>query len=233
MSHAFRAVAMKVKPMVVSVCNLVDVKSDPMARPVMIYDPNQDKQFWQTSVGSGFIVRPGFILTNHHVVKEASQLRITFASGQSVFVPASAVTSDSIMDLAVIRMPAHEDMKAALEFADSDKDVHVGDWALRSAARSASRTRCPTASSVPRAGSRTGCRWSFCRPTRPSIPAIRAGPLLDQLGRVIGVNVAIASDNGRNQGIGFAIPSNAARKIIEKLISDGEVPHGYLGISSA
>src|SRR5207237_3646565 len=61
-------------------------------------------------------------------------------------------------------------------------------------------------------------------------PGNSGGPLFDQHGRIVGINVAIASDNGGNQGIGFAIPSNTAKKIFEQLTADGEVPRGYLGI---
>ena len=61
-------------------------------------------------------------------------------------------------------------------------------------------------------------------------PGNSGGPLFDQYGRIMGINVAIASDNGGNQGIGFAIPSNTAKKIFEQLRTKGEVPRGYLGI---
>ena len=90
----FKAVVMKVKPLVVTVTNLVDPglrQNDPFnPRRVVVYDPVKDKKYWQISVGSGFIVKPGYILTNHHVVSDkdqpriADQLRITFASGQTV-----------------------------------------------------------------------------------------------------------------------------------------------------
>ncbi len=62
-------------------------------------------------------------------------------------------------------------------------------------------------------------------------PGNSGGPLFDQFGRVAGINVAIASDNGLNQGIGCAIPSNTAKKIAEMLLTKGEVPRGYLGIA--
>ena len=62
-------------------------------------------------------------------------------------------------------------------------------------------------------------------------PGNSGGPLFDQYGRVMGINVAIASDNGANQGIGFAIPSNTAKRIADLLLTKGEVPRGYLGIA--
>src|SRR5205823_12973727 len=64
----------------------------------------------------------------------------------------------------------------------------------------------------------------------PINPGNSGGPLFDQYGRVAGINVAIASDTGGNQGIGFVIPSNTARKIYEQLVSQGEVVRGYLGV---
>src|SRR6185295_16237183 len=62
-------------------------------------------------------------------------------------------------------------------------------------------------------------------------PGNSGGPLFDQRGRVIGINVAIASATGGNQGIGFAIPSNAARDVVEQLLSKGEVVRGFMGVA--
>ena len=230
LSLGFRSVVQKVSPLVVSVSNLVDRPNDHMARPVLVYDPIQDRRFWQMSVGSGFIARPGYILTNHHVVKDADQLRITFASGASVFVPRAAVASDDIMDLAVVRMPPNEDMNTALVFADSDKDVHVGDWSLTIGSPLGLKHTF-THGVISAKGRVTNWLPVELLQTDAAInPGNSGGPLLDQRGRVVGVNVALASENGRNGGIGFAIPSNAARKILDKLISEGRVPRGFLGV---
>ena len=105
------------------------------------------------------------------------------------------------------------------EFADSDKDVHVGDWTL--AVGSPLGLRQTVTQGVISAKGRLLHMLDLVEllQTDAAInPGNSGGPLFDQLGRVVGINVAIASDNGGNQGIGFAIPSNTAKKIVEQLI---------------
>jgi len=236
----FREVAWKVSPLVVNVANLAQPKHkelDPFGHDSTIYDPQTDRKYELVGVGSGIIVKPGFILTNHHVIKNAQRLRITFASGQSISVAAETVAGDALTDLAVIRMPADvpagitEDMKVSADFADSDRDIQVGDWAL--AIGSPLGLKQTVTHGVISAKGRLlkSLMVELLQTDAAITPGNSGGPLFDQLGRVVGVNVAIASDNGRNQGIGFAIPSNTARRIFEKLASEGEVARGYLGIA--
>ncbi len=240
-SLGFREVARKVAPKVVNIAHYREPKEeklDALAKKILIYDPDNERRYILIASGSGLIVQPGVILTNYHVVRGAQRLRVSFASGQSIGVDPDAVVMDAITDLAVIRLPeklparVKEEAHNSVEFADSDKDVHVGDWALA-------------------IGSPLGYRWTVTQgiisakgrllPLLDLVellqtdaamnPGNSGGPLFDQLGRVIGINVAIASDNGVNQGIGFAIPSNTAKKITEQLLTSGEVPRGYLGIA--
>jgi serine protease Do len=148
------------------------------------------------------------------------------------------VASDAITDLAIIRLPA--DLPAALKeeaqnvatFADSDKDVQVGDWAL--AMGSPLGLRQTVTQGIISAKGRLLSMLDLVElfQTDAAInPGNSGGPLFDQRGRVVGINVAIASDNGGNQGIGFAIPSNTVKKIAEQLLTKGEVPRGYLGVA--
>src|SRR5439155_20385879 len=125
-----------------------------------------------------------------------------------------------------------EDLNASAEFADSDKDVHVGDWAL--AIGSPLGLRQTVTQGVISAKGRVLGMLDLVEllQTDAAInPGNSGGPLFDQYGRVVGINVAIASDNGGNQGIGFAIPSNTARRIAAQLLEEGEVQRGYLGIA--
>ena len=106
------------------------------ARRPSFSTPDNDRKYLQLGVGSGLIVKPGVILTNNHVVMGAERLRISFASGQSIGVDPGAVVRDAMTDLAVIRLPSDlpaglkEEAQQSAVFADSDKDVQVGDWAL-------------------------------------------------------------------------------------------------------
>lgn len=236
----FREVVRKVTPRVVNIQNLGEPKKADLllGKRSMIYDLEKNRNFAQLGVGSGILVKPGYILTNHHVVRGALRLRITFASGQSLGIDPESVSADPITDLAVIRLPAKppahlkDDINLSTDFADSDKDVQVGDWALAIGSPLGLR-QTVTQGVISAKGRLLGMLdlVELLQTDAPINPGNSGGPLFDQRGRVAGINVAIASDNGGNQGIGFAIPSNTAKKIFDQLVAQGEVPRGYLGIA--
>ncbi len=239
-SLGFREVARKIAPLVVNVANLREPRDGVegvWSKKAFVHDPETDRKLVQSGVGSGIILDNGHILTNHHVVKGAQRLRLTFASGQALIVNPDAVLADPITDLAVIKLtnvPAkvQPDLQVKAVFADSDKDVHVGDWAL--AAGSPLGLKQTVTQGVISAKGRLLSMLDLVEllQTDAAInPGNSGGPLFDQLGRVAGINVAIASDNGASQGIGFAIPSNTAKAICAQLIAKGEVVRGYLGIA--
>jgi S1-C subfamily serine protease len=238
-SLGFREVVRKVAPHVVNVASFREMtaKDDPAAG--FLYDGETDRRYVKLGVGSGIIVRPGVVLTNHHVVKKAQRLRITFASGQVVSVAGSAIAADDITDLAIIRLPdklppgVKEEADATTVFADSDKDVQVGDWAL--AVGSPHDLRQTVTQGI------ISAKGRLLEPQFGLVELIQTdaaintgnsgGPLFDQHGRVVGINVAIlANDHGQGQGIGFAIPSNTVKKIAAELLEKGEVLRGYLGV---
>jgi len=240
-SLGFREVARKVLPNVVNVANYRDPKKAEFggfAKKNLVHDPENDQKYVQSGVGSGLIIKPGVILTNYHVIKGAQRLRVSFASGLSIGIDPDAVAGDAITDLAIIKLPAklppgiQEEAQNVATFADSDKDVQVGDWAL--AMGSPLGLRQTVTQGIISAKGRLLSMLDLVElfQTDAAInPGNSGGPLFDQMGRVTGINVAIASDNGGNQGIGFAIPSNTVKKIAEQLLTKGEVPRGYLGIA--
>ena len=242
-SLGFREVARKVLPVVVNVTNFREPTAKELElverkKIALIYDPDNDRKYLPHGVGSGVILKSGVILTNHHVIRDAKRLRISFPSGRFISVDADAAVSDVRTDLAVIRLPADlpaslkEETQTTAEFADSDKDVQVGEWVL--AMGSPLGLRQTVTHGIISAKGRLLNSLDLVEllQTDAAInPGNSGGPLFDQLGRVVGINVAIASDNGANQGIGFAIPSNTARKISDLLLTKGEVPRGYLGIA--
>ena len=242
-SLGFREVVRKVTPNVVNVTNYRAFSpkkpGEAGARGTVLFDPDTEHYYRQAGVGSGVIVRPGQILTNYHVVRGADRLRVTFASGQSVGVDVAAnVRTDAVTDLAVIRLPADlpcalcDDLNLSTEFADSDRDVHRGDLVL--ALGSPLGLKQTVTHGIISAKGRLLDKLTLVEllQTDAAInPGNSGGPLFDQYGRVAGINVAIASDNGGNQGIGFAIPSNTARKVFEQLADKGEVVRGYLGVA--
>jgi S1-C subfamily serine protease len=241
-SLGFRAVVRKVTPNVVNVANYRELHADNGAkRPgALFFDPDTERQYRQTGVGSGLIVKPGYVLTNLHVVRGADRLRLTFASGQSFGIDADAkrVLSDAVTDLAVIRLPDDlpcalcEDTNVTSAFADSDREVDRGDLVL--ALGSPLGLKQTVTHGIISAKGRLLDRITLVEllQTDAAInPGNSGGPLFDLTGRVVGVNVAIASDNGGNQGIGFAIPSNTVKKVFDELAEKGEVARGYIGVS--
>jgi serine protease Do len=241
-SLGFREVVRKVAPHVVNVASFKEAGKHQavFGKVSVLYDPETDTRYLETGVGSGIVIQPGVILTNHHVVQNAERLRITFASGQVIALPRSAVAADDITDLAIIRMPANlpaglkAEADAVALFADSDKDVQVGDWAL--AIGSPLGLRQTVTQGV------ISAKGRLLEPTFDLVellqtdaainPGNSGGPLFDQHGRVVGINVAIASDDhGKAQGIGFAIPSNTVKKIADELLAKGEVRRGFLGVA--
>ena len=240
-SLGFREVVRKVTPKVVNVANFRAPKEAELAllaKKGLIFDADNDRKYMQVGVGSGLVIQPGVILTNHHVVKGAQRVRISFASGQVIGIDPDAVVGDAITDLAVFRLPENlpaaikEEAQDCAEFADSDKDVQVGDWAL-AVGSPLGLKQTVTQGVISAKGRLLGMLdlVELLQTDAAINPGNSGGPLFDQMGRVVGINVAIASDNGGNQGIGFAIPSNTAKKIADQLLTHGEIPRGYLGIA--
>ena len=239
-SLGFREAARKVAPHVVNIANYRTPRPGEAAalgKRAVFHDPDDDRDYIQAAVGSGILVKPGYILTNDHVLRGASRLRLTFASGQSLTVDAKRVASDRLTDLAVIHLPSNlpeaveKEANVTTEFADSDKTVQVGDWVL--AVGSPLGLKQTVTHGVISAKGRLLHMLDLVellQTDAPINPGNSGGPLFDQYGRVAGINVAIASETGGNQGIGFAIPSNTAKAIFEQLAAGGEVVRGFAGI---
>jgi serine protease Do len=147
--------------------------------------------------------------------------------------------ADPLTDLAVVRLPPADstpflpDYLVTAEFADSDRDVQVGDWVL--AAGSPFGLKQTVTAGIVSAKGRAELgildQVELLQTDAAINPGNSGGPLFDQRGRVVGVNVAIASASGANQGVGFAIPSNAVKEVLEQLVSRGEVVRGFLGVA--
>jgi S1-C subfamily serine protease len=239
-SLGFREVVRKVAPNVVNVANYREPRAAEavlLRKRSLVHDLDKDRAFVQAGVGSGIIVKPGYILTNDHVVRGAERLRITFASGQSLAMDAYRVASDPVTDLAVIRLPENlpegfrAEVNVSTDFANSDQSLQVGDWVL--AVGSPLGLKQTVTHGVISAKGRLLQMLDMVellQTDAPINPGNSGGPLFDQYGRVAGINVAIASDTGVNQGIGFAIPSNTAKRIFERLVAKGEVVRGFIGI---
>jgi serine protease Do len=187
--------------------------------------------------GSGIILTAdGYVVTNNHVVEDVAEgkngeITVRLDNGKE-FSNVTIVGRDPMTDLAVLKIHGANDLPAA-ELGDSDA-VRVGDWAIAVGNPlgfnstvtlgivSALNRRNPRAESD--ALDRT------IQTDAAINPGNSGGALADIDGRVIGINTAIASQNGGSVGIGFAIPINAAKRIFEQLIATGKVIRPYLGI---
>lgn len=182
----------------------------------------------QEGLGSGVIVSAdGYILTNNHVVQGADTIKVALNDGREL--TAKVVGTDPQSDLAVIKVDAKN--LPAITFADSEK-VEVGDRVL-AVGNPFGIGQTVTSGMVSGLGRATmGLDYEDFIQTDAAInPGNSGGALVDGEGRLIGINTAILSRSGGSQGIGFAIPGNLARNVMEQLATNGKVVRGFVGVS--
>ncbi len=183
----------------------------------------------QRSLGSGFIIsNDGFIVTNHHVVREADQIKVTFQlDGRESTFDAEIIGSDPETDLALLKIEADVNLPT-LEFGDSEK-LRVGDWVV-AIGNPFGLNHTVTAGIISAKGRIIGAGPydNFIQTDASINPGNSGGPLLNLQGQVIGINTAIVA---AGQGIGFAIPSSMAQDIIQQLRTDQRVSRGWLGVT--
>jgi len=176
---------------------------------------------------SGVIITPdGYILTNHHVVEHADKVQVTLQDGRNL--TAKVLGDDPKTDLAVLKVDAGD--LPAITFADSDR-VQVGDIVL-AVGNPFGIGESASMGMVSATGRATlGLDYEDFIQTDAAInPGNSGGALVDTQGRLVGINTAILSHNGGNNGVGFAIPSNLARNVMTDLITDGKVTRARLGV---
>jgi len=191
--------------------------------------PQQQKRQVQ-SQGSGFIItQDGYILTNNHVVGDADRVTVKLLDGREF--TAKTVGTDPPTDVAVIKIDAES--LPVLSLGDSDR-IEVGEWVL-ALGNPFGLSHTLTAGIVSAKGrSSVGITdyEDFIQTDAAINPGNSGGPLIDLLGKVVGINTAIYSRNGGGyMGIGFAIPVNMAKNIYTQLIEHGNVTRGYLGVT--
>jgi putative serine protease PepD len=183
--------------------------------------------------GSGFVYDgDGHVVTNFHVVRGASSIRVTFADGSSY--KAAVVGSDPSTDLAVLDVDAPASKLHPLTLGDSSA-VSVGDGVV-AIGSPFGLEETVTSGIVSALGRTIGSASSYSISGAIQTDAAinhgnSGGPLLNLRGQVIGVTSQIESESGGNDGVGFAIPSNAVRNVAKALISGQQVEHAYLGVS--
>lgn len=188
----------------------------------------------QTAGGSGIIIdKRGYIVTNNHVVEGANKFTVDLSGDGSNEVPAKLVGADKRTDLAILKIEAKKDLAVA-EWGDSDR-AKVGARVVAIGSPfmlDHTVTQGIVSSKRRNTNNLIGPNYTYdLIQTDAAInPGNSGGPLCTLDGRIIGVNVAIFTQNGGSIGLGFAIPSNLARDVSEKLIKDGKVSRGRIGV---
>lgn len=224
----------KVTPAVVNIATTGRVRiqgnpllDDPFFR--RFFDiPEQPRERRTQSLGSGVIVDAdkGYILTNNHVVDKAEKIRVTLRNGNSY--DAKLIGTDPESDVAVVQIKA--DNLTAVPLGNSEK-LRVGDFvvAIGNPFGLGQTVTSGIVSALDRSGLGIQGYEDFIQTDASINPGNSGGALVNLNGELIGINNAIFSQSGGNIGIGFAIPINMAREIMQQLIAHGEVKRGQLG----
>ena len=213
-------------------------RNDPFFR--WFFGPQEEDQRNRTPVperrlgfATGFIISPdGYILTNNHVVEDATRLEVTLNDGDKY--EAKVIGADPPIDLALVKIDPKGKTLPVLTLGDSDK-LRVGQWVVAignplnleytvtAGVVSAKKRRLPI-------GSTDAQIANFIQTDAAINLGNSGGPLLDVKGRVVGINTAISRANFA-EGIGFALPINEARAAVEQLRESGSVKRGFIGIT--
>ncbi len=248
LSSAFKSVAKKLRPSVVSISSVKRLApASPQVRRFgggempdefrryfgddfldrFFQMPNPRRGFQQQGLGTGVIVsEDGYVVTNNHVVDGADEVTVTL-SDKRKFV-AEVIGTDRPTDIAVLKIEADGLQPAG--WGQSD-DLEVGDWvlAIGSPFGLEQTVTAGIVSAVGRAGVGITDYEDFIQTDAAINPGNSGGPLVNLRGEVIGINTAIASRTGGNLGVGFAIPSDMTRRVMQTLIDNGTVERGYIG----
>ena len=185
--------------------------------------------------GSGFVwSADGYVLTNQHVIGGADRVTVTFADGSEV--EAEVLGTDTDSDLAVLKVEPPQGGLTPLELGDSDQ-VKVGHF-VATIGNPFGQQFTLTSGIISALGRTIQGNSIFSIPdviqTDAAInPGNSGGPLLDRLGRVVGINSQILSRTGSSSGIGFAVPVNLAKRVVPALIEEGRYTHAFLGLTGA
>lgn len=210
---------------------VVHVKNKTVSKiPVMdfFYGYRGDREQTQIGTGSGVIItEDGYIVTNNHVIQDATELEVTLNNNKSY--QAKLVGTDSKMDIALLKIEADEKLPYTV-FGDSD-EIKVGEWVL--AVGNPYNLNSTVTAGIVSAKARNLANdgiQSFIQTDAAVNPGNSGGALVNTRGELIGINTMISSPTGSYAGYSFAVPSNITRKIIEDLMQFGNVQRGVLGI---
>ena len=182
-----------------------------------------------SSLGSGVLVSPeGIILTNHHVINDADEIDVALADGRKV--KAKVVGSDPETDIAVLKIEAKQ-LPTPITLGKIES-VHVGDvvLAIGNPFGVGQTVTSGIVSAMGRDHVGINTFENFIQTDAAINPGNSGGALINTRGNLIGINTAIFSNNGGSMGIGFAIPINLAKQVMESILKNGSVTRGWIGV---
>ena len=235
-------IARKAAPSVVNIYSTMTVRDrqnplleDPFLRRFfgegLGQQPERPREHKAESLGSGVIVSSdGYILTANHVVEGADKIKVALASGEREY-DAKVIGTDPPTDLAVLKVDIKTNLPA-LAITDSEK-LEVGDMvlAIGNPFGVGQTVTLGTVSGLGRGGFEANSYENFIQTDAAINPGNSGGALVDAEGRLVGINTIILSRSGGFMGVGFAVPSNMARYVMDRLIESGRVRRGFLGIN--
>jgi Do/DeqQ family serine protease len=216
-----------------TVVHVKNVSVRTVYNPIMefFYGSRGGQQQEQIGTGSGVIIsEDGYIVTNNHVIKDASELEVTLNNNK--VYKAKLIGTDSKMDIALLKIDADGKLPYST-FADSDQ-VKVGEWVL--AVGNPYNLNSTVTAGIVSAKARnldTKGIQSFIQTDAAVNPGNSGGALVNTRGELIGINTMISSPTGSYAGYSFAVPSNITRKIIEDIMEFGNVQRGILGVEGS
>ncbi len=203
---------------------------DPFFRRFFEMEPDQPQRRRTQSAGSGVVVdaKNGYIVTNAHVIENAEEITVTLQDDRTF--SAEIIGTDPASDIAVIKIDAPKLIDIAL--ADSDK-ARVGDFvvAIGNPFGLGHTVTSGIVSALGRSGLNRDNYEDFIQTDASINPGNSGGALVNLRGELIGVNSAILTRSGGNIGIGFAIPANMVKAVMDQLLEFGEVRRGLLGVN--
>lgn len=222
------------KTMQTNMANIDDFFNDPYFKQFFGFDfpttpKNKKNKEVVSSLGSGVIISSdGYIITNNHVIEDAEKITVNLPDSSTEY-KAKLIGADPKTDLAVIKIEAKD--LPAVTFANSDQLLE-GDvvFALGNPFGVGSSVTSGIISALNKNNIGLNQYENFIQTDASINPGNSGGALVDSRGALVGINSAILSRSGGNNGIGFAIPSNMAKTIAQKLIENGKIERGYLGV---
>ena len=232
----FSGIARQATPSVVNISALQVVRTmrspffnDPFFREFFGRDLRMPQEERKTSLGSGVIVGgDGLVVTNNHVIQNAREIAVTLSDRRRL--RGTLVGTDPVTDIALVRIPGNN--LPALKWGDSSRAA-VGEYvvAIGNPFRLNQTVTMGIISAVGRSNVGIVDYEDFIQTDAAINPGNSGGALVNVRGELIGINTAIYSETGGYQGIGFAVPANLARNVVEQLAKTGRVVRGWVGIT--